>query len=224
VQTPTDSEIGSNPDLKLVVITNREVGLKGRHKDFSFDMSAYQADLENEVVSIPSEDGSTTVYVNAGKTQKRGFEFAGNYSPVKPLTLGVSYTRNHHKYVEFDEPVKSGGTYKSVDRSGKTPTFSPTYQQSVYLNFKSASGIKFRIQSDTWGEYYLDTANTKTYNGYQNIVKAMVGFEYESLDVVLNVENVTDKRYAVEVKDSYGSNSYSPAPPRNFLLTANYKF
>ncbi len=223
IQTPTEGEISENADLKLVVVTNYETGIKMRKRLWLMDATIYQTFVENEVVTVLQEDG-TTAYDNAGKTEKRGLEINGSYIVSTPMTIGASLSLNDYKYVDYSEQVRSGGNLVDEDRSGNSLPYTPDSIYSAFIRYKSDKGLKFKLMTESWGSYYVDSENSETYEGYAFVTNAMVGYKMKKLDVTLNVDNLTDKRYAVEVKKSYGNKYYVPAPPRNFMLSAKYKF
>ncbi len=227
IQTPTDSEMDSNPDLDLVTMVNYEGGFKGRGKIWDFDINVFQADLENEVVSV--KVGTDTEYRNAGKTRKRGVEFSGSLDVLKPLTLGGSFTFNDFKYVEYTELIRNGASYEAFDRSGNYITYAPRYLYSGYMRLKFKNGFKAKIQTDTWGPYYVDAANSEKYDGYSLITSLMIGYEFNNLTFMVNADNIFDTRYAVEVQktstvDNTGDKSYSLGTPRSILFSLRYKF
>jgi len=218
--TPSNSELSSNPNLELAKVINYEVGLKARHKKFSFDTAFYLMDVKDEVVRV-IQPGGTSTFTNAGKTQKKGFEFAGTYQVTEGLEVGASYAYSDYKFKRFSEPV--GGT--NVDRSGNRLPYIPIHQYSAFISYKHTSGFRFRVQTDTWGSYYMDNANTEKYEGYEFLTSASVGYSRGNLDLSLTVDNLFDKKYAVEVtKDTRGVKRYNPGPPRTFLVRLTYNF
>ncbi|MDH5721115.1 MAG: TonB-dependent receptor [Spirochaetia bacterium] len=107
--------------------------------------------------------------------------------------------------------------------------YSPKYMYSLYAGYKAKGGFKARIQTDTWGPYFLDPANTEKYNGYTFVTKAMIGYDYKNLDFTINADNLFNKKYAIEVKkrstyNDDGAKTYSPAPTFSMLATVSYKF
>jgi len=53
----------------------------------------------------------------------------------------------------------------------------------------------------------------------------MVGYEDKQWDITLDVNNVFDKHYAMEVtKDSTGNERYRPGSPVSFFGKISYKF
>lgn len=227
IQTPTASEISSNPDLKLVRSTNYEGGFKGRGKNWSFDMSSYVNMLENEVVPQLTPD-SRTVYQNAGRTLKRGSEVEGSYLLTESFGVGAAYARMNYVYLDFMEVATDPVTRRNVeyDRGGKSLPYAPSYQEAAFVQYKAKTGFKARLQVETWGRYYLDTANSETYQGIKGITTMMIGYQIQDkLDFTMNVRNLTNRRYAVEVtKDPSRGNYYSVAPPRTISVSLSAKF
>ena len=227
-QVPFSSELDNNPDLQAATSRNHEVGFKGRAKNWEFDTSLYLINTTDEVIA--TLDAGQTVYQNAGETEKKGLEFSGSYQlldakSTNELWLGASYGYSNYKYKSFNENIRVFGVLTEFDRSGNQLPFIPEHQYSLFLTYKHSSGIKARLQSDTWGEYYMDNANTEKYEGYKFITSLNVSYETGPHTVSANIQNLTDERYAVEVKkDTDGDLSYTPGAPRSFLLSYRYKF
>ena len=91
-------------------------------------------------------------------------------------------------------------------------------------DYSHPSGFRGRIQADSWGSYYTDNANSAKYGGYDFVTSLMLSYERGPHTVALNVDNLFDKRYAVEVKGESGDLTYSAAAPRNAMLTYTYTF
>ncbi len=227
-QTPTSSELSSNPNLKLAKVENYEVGLKVREGILNLDTALYFSPVKDEVVRY-FEDGQTR-FINAGKTEKKGFELDANITPTKGLSLGMSYSYQDYKFKKFYEPIRVGNTTQNFDRSGKRLPYIPQHYYSIYAMYKHESGFKVRLQADTWGSYYIDNANSEKYGGYSFITNLMVGYEKGRWDLSLNADNLFDKKYAVEVTKDASANPntarkrYTPAPPRTFVVKLNYQF
>ncbi|MGE0081490.1 MAG: TonB-dependent receptor [Thiohalomonadaceae bacterium] len=227
-QIPSTSEISSNPDLDAATSRNYEIGLKGRSDRWEFDTSIYVNPVEDEIIQVTNEGGESE-YVNAGETDKRGFEFAGSYEVAPGWQLGGFYSYADYTFDRFVEPVRSfvGGTVVTTDedRSGNRLPFIPEHQYGLFLAWKSPTGWRARVTSNTWGEYWMDNANTEKYEGWDWITHLSVGYERDQHAVTLNVDNVFDERYAAEVKkDTSGEKDYTAASPRTYLLTYRYNF
>lgn len=215
-QVPSDSEIVNNPDINAPQARNIEVGAKGRSGRWGFDTALYHTDTTDEIVSF--RQNNQTVYANAGKTRKKGFEFSGTYHLDKFWELGASYAYSDYRFVQY---VDSNGR----DLSGKQLPYVPRNQYALFALYKHPAGFKARIQANGWGQYYTDDANTDTYSGYEMVTNVMLGYEKGRHSIQLNIDNLFDKHYAMEVKkDTNGSVYYYAASPRQVMLTYAYKF
>ncbi len=118
-------------------------------------------------------------------------------------------------FEDFFELIRDGRNQVPVDRSGNQIPYIPKHQYSLSTGYTHPSGFKGRLQADTWGSYYMDNANTEKYDGYDFLTSLMLGYEKGPHQVALNVENLTDKQYATEVKkNTNGVKTYYGAAPR----------
>lgn len=219
-QAPTTSELGDNENLDKTKSINYEVGLKTRTGNFSYDMALYQNDVKDEIIQI-KDAGGNTIYDNAGETQKRGFEFLGTYHVNRAFNFGLSYAYSDFKYKSFQEKV--GATF--ISRDGNYLPYIPKHQYGVEANYRMDNGFKARIQTKSWGSYYLDSANSDKYDGYDFVTDIMLGYEVKAHLIQLNVYNVFDKHYAMQAEKSvYGVESYKAAAPRSAMVSYRYKF
>lgn len=219
-QAPTTSELTDNESLDKTKSINYEIGLKTRTGDFSYDVAIYQNDVKDEIIQI-KDAGGNTIYDNAGQTQKRGFEFLGTYRVNKELSFGLSYAYSDFIYKSFQEKV--GAIF--VSRDGNYLPYIPKNQYGLEANYKMDNGFKARIQTKTWGSYYLDNANSDKYDGYDFVTDLMLGYETKAHLIQLNINNVFDKYYASQAdKSVYGVESYKAAAPRSAMVSYRYKF
>jgi len=219
-QAPTTSELGDNENLDKTKSINYEIGLKTRTENFSYDMAIYQNNVKDEIIQI-KDAGGTTIYDNAGQTQKRGFEFLGTYYVNRALSFGLSYAYSDFKYKSFQEKV--GAMF--VNRDGNYLPYIPKNQYGLEANYKMDNGFKTRIQTKTWGSYYLDSANSDKYDGYDFVTDVMFGYEQKAHLIQLNIYNIFDEHYAMQAdKSVYGVESYKAAAPRSFMVSYRYKF
>lgn len=223
-QVPSESEITSNPALDAARSRNYEIGVKARAERYAYDVSAYLNPVKDEIITVRQPDGQS-VYLNAGETDKRGLEASGALRLPRAFELGAAYAYSRYRYEEFTEPVRVGFATTNVDRSGNYLPYIPKHQYSVFTAWRHASGFRARIEANTWGEYYVDNANSETYEGYDWVTNLLLGYETGAHVVALNVDNVFDEHYAMEVKkDTSGKLSYYAASPRSYLLTYRYNF
>ena len=223
-QVPSESEIQSNKELDAAKARNIEFGLKGRAVDWSFDTSIYYTQVKDEIVSV-LQDNNITEFQNAGETRKKGFEFSGRYDLNDHFWVGLGYAYSDYEYEDFIELVRDGRNLQEVDLSGNQIPYIPRHQYSLSTGYRHPSGFKLRLQADTWGEYYMDNANTEKYEGYDFLTSLMLGYESGPHAIALNVENLTDKQYATEVKKSTSKvKTYYAGAPRSAMLSYTYNF
>ena len=219
-QAPTTSELTDNDALDKTKSINYEIGLKTRTGDFAYDMAIYQNDVKDEIIQI-KDAGGNTIYDNAGQTQKRGFEFLGTYHLTRNLNFGLSYAYSDFIYKSFQEKV--GAAF--VSRDGNHLPYIPKTQYGLEANYRMDNGFKTRIQTKTWGDYYLDNANSDKYTGYDFVTDVMFGYEHKEHLIQLNINNIFDKHYAMQAdKSVYGVESYKAAAPRSAMVSYRYKF
>ena len=220
-QAPTGSEIKANiienkATLDKTTSTNYEVGVKTRAENISYDIAIYQNDVTDEITAV--KQGWITFYENAGKTRKRGLEINGVYKINNEVSLGGSYAYSNFEFVNFMEE----GT---DDRAGNKLPYIPENQYSLFATLNLVNGFKARLTTKTWGSYFMDNANTEKYEGYDFVTDLMIGYKHKEHSLQLNIKNITDEYYAMQVdKDIDGDKTYKAAAPRSFMLTYSYKF
>jgi iron complex outermembrane receptor protein len=88
------------------------------------------------------------------------------------------------------------------------------------------NGFKARVTTKGWGSYYVDNANTEKYEGYDFVTDLMIGYEYQAHNIQLNVRNLTDEYYAMQVSKGPSDReaTYKAAAPQSFMVTYSYEF
>jgi len=219
-QTPTSDELTINPGLDLTTVQNYEIGFKARWQNLDLDTSVYYSPVLDEVVQVIQPFGETE-YVNAGETEKKGVEVALTWTPWLGVSVGGSYTYSDYTFKDFSEPAFG----HNIDRSGNSLPYIPKHYYSLFAGYMHRSGAYLRATANTWGEYWMDNANTQMYEGYELVTDLTVGYQTRRYEVALIIQNLFDQRYAVEAqRDLYGGLRYSPAAPRYALARFAVKF
>lgn len=233
-QVPYASELESNPQLDASETKSFELGIKGHAGRWEFDAAAYRMDVEDEHTATLNENDET-IFQNAGETRKYGFELASRLALLDSaeqglLQLGVNYTYSDYEFEKFEETYVKYGmgppAQVALDNAGNQLPFIPEHYYSISLQYQHQSGVKARLQSDTWGEYYIDNANTEKYGGYEWLTSLNVSYEFlPQHRITFDINNITDKRYASVVKKNVGRDvSYSAGSPRSWLISYRYRF
>ncbi len=228
-QVPFSNELDENPDLDKSTHRNAEVGLKGRSRAWFFDLCLYYTRVTDEVVQVMNNQNNTT-YDNAGRTDKLGVEFEGQVrlfdtSGAGSLWAGGSYSYTNYEYVDFVEPVRMGPVVVPMDRSGNKLPYVPEHQYSLILSYLHPVGVSARVQANTWGEYYMDNANSETFEGYDLVTTLDLAYQYEGHRVSFNVKNLFDELYSVQATKSLrGTKSFAAGTPRAYMLSYRFEF
>lgn len=220
-QTPQSSELADNPGLDPARTVNYEVGLKGRHPaGHSLELALFYMEVSDEIVQSLLEGGETS-YSNAGTTIKKGLELTAAAVPLPGLTLSAAYAYSDFYYDEYQEPIRG----VSYDRSGNQLPYIPRQQYTLTALYDHRSGLRCRLESSSWGDYYVDAANSAKWKGYDFVTSALVGYRRDGWDLSFDVQNLFDKRYAMEVtKDSGGALRFRPGAPRSYFARVGYTF
>lgn len=228
-QVPFSNELETNTGLDAALTKSIEVGIKGRHQDWSFDLAIYQMEVEDEVVAGLDENDET-VFQNAGRIDKKGLELTSN---VRLFDLaggefwgGVNYAYSDYSFEEFTEHYSFRGMPAVNINDGNSLPFIPEHYYSLNLLYQHPIGLSVRLQSDTWDEYQIDNANTDEYGGYEWLTSLNLRYTFlRQHSLSLNVQNISDKRYATIVKKNAGQSvSYTVGEPRTWLLSYRYQF
>jgi len=229
-QVPFANELEKNPDLTESSTDSAEIGLKGRSDNWAVDLALFWMNVEDEIIAGIDENDES-YFQNAGETEKKGFELTSRFQIVPigggELWGGINYTYSDFIFTEFTEHYEERGRPQVSINDGNQLPFIPEHYYSVHLLYQNpAVGLNIRIQSDTWGEYYVDNANTEKYPGYEWLTSLNINYGFsEHHSVTFNIHNIFDKRYASVVKKNAGQQvSYAPGVPRNWLLSYNYRF
>jgi iron complex outermembrane receptor protein len=216
-QVPSESEVLSNPDLSPSRSTSYEVGVKTRAAWLTLDASAYWNPVTDEIVQVVTS--GVTQYQNAGKTRKLGAEASASVRLPAGFELGASYAFSDFTYERFTERV---GATNAV-RDGKRLPYVPVHQYGAFAAWRHPIGLRLRVATNTWGRYWLDSANTERYRGYAFLTSVGAAWAFRRHEAVVDVQNLLDDRYAAQVtKDANGKVSYAAGTPRTFIVS--YRF
>ncbi|WP_187263916.1 TonB-dependent receptor [Pontibacter beigongshangensis] len=206
------------PALKPANYYNYEAGgwLSFAQAKGYIDLSVYQLDGINEIVSVRLDDGSYENQ-NTGKTRHRGVEYTLRYNPFECLAFRFSGTNARHTYLRFVE--------RGADFGGNEMATAPRFISNAELTYKPAfaQGLRLSLEWQHLGKYYMDPANSETYKGY-DLLHARLGYHIRGFDVWLNMLNLGNALYATTAdKFAYGHN-YRVGSPRTTHVGVAYTF
>jgi len=243
-ETPTTVEFGNqanasggfNPDLDPMSGNTIEAGARGTLADrVTFEVSAFQTKLENELISYENAD-QLTYYQNAGKTKRTGADAIVRARFVDFLSGQVSYT---YTKATFEEYIDLNGNDFSGNR---VPGLAP---QQLQGNLRASYGAWYLdLGAEYTGEVPVNDRNCLVVlvagacpsgsNGFTNAY-TLVGIRVGGRAIRLGgieaspfagLQNVLDEEYVSSVVPNAFAFSpnhtsvrfYEPGPGRTFYL------
>jgi iron complex outermembrane receptor protein len=156
--------------LKAQTATTYELGTRGRHPDFNWDISVYRAQIQNELQCVSSYPGSCT-FVNANHTVHQGVEAGGGIEFLKSvLTQGDHFLFNA-VYTYSDFHFAGDSVYGNNNLAGV-----PMHLIRAELLFKDPRGFYVEPNIEWMPKnYFADNANTTTVDPYK-LLNFKMGF------------------------------------------------
>lgn len=197
---------GNNAALKSQSNLGVEVGGDWRPSDvLALGASAYQEYFRNELVTQSPGAGLLSYTFNAPRSQHRGVEVYGRWSPVTGLAATVSYTFNDQTYTTYREQLSAGTQTAIFDRSGNVIPGVEPHNLSARLAYDRASGLGGFIEMNFRDRFYIDNANLVRAPDYTlvnlNLHYNMAVRDSFGVRLFLEVQNLMDRRYAASANN-----------------------
>lgn len=215
--------------------TNYEVG--GWYSLFKnkldVDVAVYRLLGQNELLNIRQPDNSTD-YQSAGKTTHQGIEYGINYRPNLQWKIRFGGTNAVHRFDKFLLSTKSSDPVQNVN--GNIMPSAPSWIANGEVTYKPAfvKGLRVAIEWQRMSSWYQNQVNTVKYDdkgvfGFKGIsvLNFRAGYQWQGVEVFTNIMNLTDELYAFNVTRGNRSSdraTYTPAPPRTFVVGIQYNF
>ncbi|MDD1015724.1 TonB-dependent siderophore receptor [Pseudomonas rubra] len=223
---PQSEQSASGTVLKPIEGTNYEIGLKGEHFDgrLNSSIAIFQINLENLPEAIPTSLGTcfdpfATCYTAAGEIRSRGIEFELSGALTENWQVSAGYTYNTAERIK-DSAYDPIGTFTKGKRYG---TNLPANLFKLATTYRLPDDLKdwrvggaMRTQSKIYTPFGVEQGGYTVYDLFTS---------YDvnrNLQVNLNLNNVFDKHYYSTITAPTEANFFGE--PRNFMVTARYKF
>jgi iron complex outermembrane receptor protein len=198
-----------------------ELGMRGRKIGLSWDLSAYDVELSNEILNInvqpfPGAPFTVPTYRNAPKTRHSGLEIGLSYQipgavfvrgdVADHLLVRTSYTLARYIYV--DDPNYKGNDIPGAPRQVMATEVKYTHPSG----FSLAPGVEWVPQS-----YFLNSQNTVKNEGWTNVsLRAELATSY-GMNLFAAGQNLTNRRFSQSVQvDNAAGQWFEPADGRSF--------
>ncbi|MEQ8471232.1 MAG: TonB-dependent receptor [Marinoscillum sp.] len=183
-----------NPNIEPETGWNYEIGLRGSHQKWHYDITAYFMEIKNLLVAQRIDD-DRYIGVNAGLNHHLGLDVIFNYELIsKPgykLNIFSSLSYMDFKFVDF---TSSDQTF-----DGNQLTGVPKWMCNPGVELISSQGIYGNLNLQYVGEIPIDDANSQFSDEY-SLLKSKIGYKWTSkhlsLDFHFGVNNITNTQYA----------------------------
>ncbi|AQU81378.1 MULTISPECIES: TonB-dependent siderophore receptor [unclassified Halomonas] len=192
-----------------------EFGVKGEHLNgqLNWHTAIFRINDENRAVNDPDTPGASLA---AGKARSQGFEaeISGNLLPRWDISAGYAYTDT-----EFVRDPANEGLALSPETPKHSFNLWSRYRFSDTLNQGWRVGAGINAVSST----HARRGDIVWEQGGYTLLSAQVGYRFnESLDLSLNGNNLTDKKYYSRISGNTRNRYYGD--PRNVMVTMQYNF
>lgn len=197
-----------------------EIGLKSNFFDNALQTSValFRIEQDNvgqigEIITTPS--GPQQTYVAAQGVTSKGFEIEATGQPLPGWNLNASYS-------QFKAEDGDGVAANTVQPRKLLKIFTTYDLAGVLTGLTVGGGINFRSKAYSEGLNPVTAAPFRFQQDGYTLVNLMARYAVtEQLQIQGNIENLFDKKYYSQM--GFFS-QYRYGAPRNFTVSANYKF
>ncbi len=199
-------------DLDSEQLDNIELGYRRSGARHTWHLSAFAMRKKNSVYR--DAEGFN---VSGGRTRHEGTEFGLDWSLADAWRLDINLSYTRHTY-DFDTVASRGETFVS----GRDVDTAPRWLGSAELFYEPRGNWMIAAQVTGMDAYYLDTENRYTYPGHViGNLRASIA-PTDSLDLVIRLNNVTDRAYADRADYAFGEYRYFPGRGRELFIELRY--
>ena len=201
------------PYLLPQLFKNFEVGSWYQNKKIYAEISIYQLDGNNEIISVRQTDG-VNLNQNSGATQHLGIEYQFRYQISPSLEFLLNGTNTKHTYISTN--------IKGTDVSGNEMNAAPHFFNNITVSWKPIPALRIALEAQHQSKYFMDETNKTTYPGF-DVMNMRVGYNFKKSEIWLNILNLTNAYYSTMATRNFsvkGSSAYSYylGDPRSITL------
>jgi outer membrane receptor protein involved in Fe transport len=224
---PNTNPVEFYTNLEPALFYNYEIGgwIPLWKKRIHIDLSIYQMNGENELLSIRQPDNSTD-YQSAGKTLHRGVEFGMKLKPSDQFLFRIGGTNAIHRFENFKVSDKQTDALQNLDGYNMPAAPRWSWNTEFYYYPKWLKKLRTSVEWQHLSSWYQNSINTVEYKGY-DVLNFRIGYQWKSIEVYSNILNFTDALYATGA--TRGNNptdrtTFNAAAPRTLVFGIQYNF
>jgi iron complex outermembrane receptor protein len=199
-------------------ITNYEAGFKGTLWNglVSFDGAYFH--MTRDGIVVETREGPFFRNSNAGVQKFKGSEFSVSWRPYQVLNIYANAAFYKNRFGRFVIQTAGGDTVLTGNRL----PVSPDQIINAGATWSEPTGFGSSINVKHVGDRFLDQLNTFLLHSYTT-VDASAFWEKGPMRFTIAGHNLTNKTY-FNMGDLSVAESVDPAPPRQFVAFASYRF
>lgn len=156
--------------------------------------------------------------VTGGRTTHRGLEWEWRRQFGDAWLIGSSGTLARHRY-DFDAVIEGGETIVR----GRDVDTAPRRLHTVMLRWLPRTHWDLTLTGSDVGAYFADAANQYRYAGHHTASLAIGWQATPRWRVTLDIDNLTDERYADRADYAQGSWRYFPGRDRSVFFGVDWR-
>jgi len=200
--------------LKPEEADNYDLGLRFDFDKFYIAPSVYYVKYKDRLIRTTDPNDPTLIYLrNAGKVDAYGAELELGFVPVRRVSIYASFSYNEAKFKD----EKFEGT---IDIKDKTVPDTPERMIKLGGRFEL---LGFRISPSVQyiGSRYGNFTNTERVSPYTLVNLNVQRRIYKGIDLLVDVVNLTDKKYVGRISPGTTSGTYYAGAP--FTISAGLR-
>ncbi|MBJ9950066.1 MAG: TonB-dependent siderophore receptor [Pseudomonadota bacterium] len=214
----TDEQSRAINNLKPEEVKTYEIGTKWDLFDDKLNLTAAIFRTEKENTRALDTDGFTR---NIGETRVDGIELGANGNITNKWAISAGYTYLDSEIVDAGFTKNTDGTYSPSSTNGNQVQNVAKNSATLWTTYQVLPQLNLGVGAIAMDKVYGDAANTKFVPGYVRY-DAMARYNVnKNVDLQLNLNNLSDKRYFTK---AYASHYATEAEGRNAVLSINFKY
>ena len=214
----TDEQSRAINNLKPEEVKTYELGTKWDVLNEKLNLTAAIFRTEKENTRALDTDGFTR---NIGKTRVDGIELGVNGNITEKWAVSAGYTYLDSEIVDAGFVKDTNGKYVPSPTNGNQIQNVAKNSATLWTTYQVLPVLTLGAGAVAMDKVYGDAANTKWVPGYVRY-DAMARYNVnKNVDLQLNVNNLSDKRYFTK---AYTSHYATEAEGRSAVLSVNFKY
>jgi iron complex outermembrane receptor protein len=194
--------------LEAVALNQFEASLKYELRDIiAAEVTGFILDTDGEIQETVVGSGT---YENLGKTRRSGIEFGASIAPVEGVEIYGNLSGFATEVLENTDKEMVGKEVKNVPQS----------IANVGVRYTAPMGLGGGLSFRNVGEYYIDSQNSSTYEGYKvlngELFYTINGENDNKYRLFFSVKNIADEAYSQSAWVEKGEINYAVGSPRTF--------